>query len=69
MRPSDLRAELEAAARRVVDQLRTSAEVVEASVVAARVLEEHQNVPAVRKRLDFMWRHIEDYVETILAAG
>ena len=68
-RPSELRAELEAAARRVVAQLRASAVAVEAADVAARVVEEHQNVPEVRKRLDFMWRHIEDYVETILARG
>ena len=67
-RPSDLRAELEAAARRVVDQLRASAVVVQAADVAARVVEEHQDIPEVRKRLDFMWRHIEEYVETILSA-
>ena len=67
-RPSELRAELEAAARRVVDQLRASAVEVQAADVAARVVEEHQNIPEVRKRLDFMWRHIEEYVETILSA-
>ena len=68
-RPSELRAELEAAARRVVDQLRVSAVAIEAADVAARVVEEHQNIPDVRKRLDFMWRHIEGYVETILSSG
>jgi len=67
-RPSELRAELEAAARRVVDQLRASAVAVQAADVAARVVEEHQNLPEVRKRLDFMWRHLEEYVETILSA-
>jgi hypothetical protein len=68
-RPSDLREQLEAAARRVVEQLRASAVAVEASDVAARVVEEHQNLPEVRKRLDFIWRHIEGYVESILAEG
>ena len=49
--------------------MRASAVAVQAADVAARVVEEHQNIPDVRKRLDFIWRHIEDYVEAILAAG
>lgn len=67
-RPSELREQLEAEARRIVDEARSSALPVEPAEIAARIVAAHQELPDVRQRLDFMWRHLEEYVAALVAA-
>ncbi|HEY1586744.1 MAG TPA: hypothetical protein VGH63_13710 [Polyangia bacterium] len=66
-RPSELRERLEAEARRIVDEARSSSVPVEPAEIAARVVAAHQDLPDVRQRLEFMWRHLEEYVTALLA--
>lgn len=66
-RPSELREQLEAEARSIVDEARRSSLLLDPAEIAARVVAAHQDLPDVRQRLDFMWRHLEEYVIALLA--
>lgn len=67
-RPSELREQLEADARRIVAEARSLSTAIEPAEIAARVVAAHQDLPDVRQRLEFMWRHIEEYVIALVAA-
>jgi len=65
MRPSELRALMEAEARRQCDDLRARGETPEPGIVAALVIESFQKLPSVSGRLELLWRYVEDYVRDL----
>ena len=65
MRPSELRALMEAEARRQRDDLRARGETPEPSIVAALVIESFQKLPSVSGRLELLWRYVEEYVRDL----
>lgn len=65
MRPSELRAAIEAEARRRREDLRANGEAVDPSTVAALVMESFQTLPCVSRRIELLWRYVEDYVRAL----
>jgi hypothetical protein len=63
--PSELRALMEAEARRRLDDLRAGGEAADPSVIAALVMESFQTLPSVRGRIELLWRYVEDYVRDL----